>query len=87
MAVLNSSQRDEVYAEIMGEFSGLQITVPVPKTSIRSFVDTLDDELEDYDAAVLAALPAGEGKDWITANPDVGRRMAEITLTKRVEVL
>ena len=87
MAVLSDGDREEVWGTAMSDFSRTGIQTPILKTELRALVNFMDVQLESAEAAMFAALPAGDGKDWLLANRDLGRELLARIERKRREVL
>lgn len=88
MANLTAQQIDEVLAELMQRYSSIRKEIPVNKNQFRTWLtDTVDVELEASELAIFANTPAGDAKDWLQANPEVGRDVMVAIEQKRLEVL
>ena len=87
MAQLPSENIDQIWSTTMSEFSSLRTLIPIDKNQLRSLLTLIDQELEDAEVDIIQALPAGPGRSWLVANPDLGRRLMLDVLNKRREVL
>ena len=87
MAKLSDGERFNVWAEAMRLLSLYSIDTPVTKPQFRWLVNYLDDNLETFEANVVAGLPGGAGKDWLLANPGIARRLVVMVAEKRREAL
>lgn len=87
MAQLLSENIDQVWAATMSEFSSLRTLIPISKSQLRALLVLIDQELEDAEASIVQAIPAGPGKTWLIANPALGRQFMLDVLRKRKEVL
>lgn len=87
MPQLPAQNIDQVWTSTMSQFSSLRTLIPVNKNQLRALVVIIDQELESAEIDIIQALPAGDGKTWLVANPGLGRRLMIDVLTKRQEVL
>jgi len=87
MATLPDADRLVVWAEAMAILSRYNVATPISKAEFRWLVDYLDDNLETFESTSVAGLPAGDGKDWLTANAPIARRLIVMIAEKRREVL
>ena len=87
MARLLDGSLDEVWAEIMRTFSSVRSLIPINKTQLRALLGLIDGELEGAETSIVQALPEGDGKSWLVANPSIGRSLMVAVLEKRKEVL
>lgn len=88
MATLPAGDGDAVWAVIMQRLSQQHIEVPATKDELRTLVDIIDGELDSAEVAVVQAIPVEHpGRQWLINNPTVGRRIMELILEKRREVL
>jgi len=87
MAQLPSDSIDQVWSSIMSEFSSLWTLIPINKTQLRALLVLIDQQLEGAEISTVQALPAGDGKTWLIANPALGRGLMLDVLRKRKEVL
>ena len=87
MAILPDADRLVVWAEAMAILSRYNVATPISKAEFRWLVDYLDDNLETFESTSVAGLPAGDGKDWLTANAPIARRLIVMIAEKRREVL
>ena len=87
MAQLPSDNIDQTWSEIMSEFSSLRTLIPINKNQLRALLVLIDQELEGAEIDIVQALPAGDGRMWLIANPALGRGLMLNILQKRKEVL
>lgn len=87
MAQLPSENMDQVWTATMSEFSSLRTVIPVNKHQLRALLVLIDQEIEGAEVDIIQALPVGDGRSWLVANPALGRRLMLDVLTKRREVL
>ena len=87
MAQLPSENVDQVWQSVMSEFSSLRAVIPIDKHQLKALLELIDEELESAEVSIIQALPAGDGKDWLIANPAIGRGLMLDVLGKRKEVL
>jgi len=87
VAQLPSENIDQVWSAIMSEFSSLRTVIPISKAQLRTLVMLIDQELEGAEVDIVQAIPAGDARTWLVANPALGRRLMLDILTKRREVL
>ena len=88
MATLTTQQINEVYAELASKYSAIWLEVPVTKSQFKTWLaDTVDVQMESAETAVFTNTPAGAAKDWLAANPDIGRDVMVAIEAKRREVL
>jgi hypothetical protein len=87
MATLSSGDIDDVHAQSMSRWSSVRQDTPITKAELRQLIVLVDAELETAETSIIGALPAGAGKDWLVANPTVGRDVIEVTERRRKEVL
>lgn len=87
MATLPSDAIDRIWQAIMSEYSHLRKEIPVTKNQLRSFIDIVDQEMETCETAIVQAVPPGDIRDWLIANPEVGRDIVIRTENERREVL
>ena len=87
MATLPSSDMDAVWQELMSEFSSVWRVIPVNKNAFRTFLENVDGVLDGAEIDIVLNTPAGTARDWLIANPEVGRSMVIRVMEKRREVL
>jgi len=87
MATLPSGDMDDVWQELMSEFSSIWRVIPVNKNAFRSFLEGVDGIIEGSETDIVQSVPAGPVRDWLIANSEVGRSMAIRVMEKRREVL
>ena len=88
MTNLTDQQVGEVSADIQQRYSAVLAEIPVSKTQLHKWLrDTVDVEVEAAELAVFQNTPVGAAKDWLQANPVIGRDMLEAIVEKRKEVL
>jgi hypothetical protein len=88
MANLTAQQIDEVLADLMSHYSAILKEIPVTKTQFRAWLtNTVDVELDATEIDIFTNTPAGDAKDWLQANPEVGRDVMVAIEEKRREVL
>lgn len=87
MATLPSEALDTVWANIMSDFSALRTLIPISKPQLRWLLGLMDSEIETAEISIIQALPTGEGRTWLIANPGIGREFMSRVLDKRQEVL
>jgi hypothetical protein len=87
MATLPSGSIDKIWADFMRRYSSRRSEIPVTKNQLRAFVVIVDDELEDCEIAIVQAIPAGDIRDWLIANDEVGRDMMTLVENERREML
>lgn len=86
MPVLTDPQRARIAAEFMRRLSGTRTgTGVLSKADMRSIVDAMDTQLDVAETAVVTTfLPNSDIRDWLVANPSVGRRgLAQIEEFRR----
>ena len=86
MAKLSEAHRDELCAEIMRLFSKDWTQIDLTAAQLRAGVGLFDDEMEDTEARILAAVPAW-AYDWLVSNPILSRYILEQVAQKRREEL
>lgn len=87
MAQLPGENIDQVWSFTMSAFSSLRMLIPISKAQLRALLILIDQELEAAEVSIVQALPAGDGKIWLIANPALGRGLMLDILRKRKEVL
>ena len=87
MATLPSGDMDAVWQELMSEFSSVWRIIPVNKNAFRTFLENVDGVIEGSETDIVMSVPAGPVRDWLIANPEVGRSMVIRVMEKRREVL
>ena len=87
MAALPSGDMDVVWQSLMEEFSSVRRVIPVNKSAFRAFLENVDGVLEGSEVDIVQSVPAGPARDWLIANPEVGRSMVIRVMEKRREVL
>lgn len=87
MASLPSANVDELWVQFMKALSRVKRPIPVTNDKIRGFIVDVDAALEQAELDVVAGLPAGDIKDWLIANQDIGREIMLRVEQKRKEVL
>jgi len=87
MANLPSGDVDVVWQELMSEFSSVFRLIPVSKHAFRTFIENVDGVLEGSEVDIVQSVPVGPVRDWLIANPEVGRSMVIRVMGKRREVL
>jgi hypothetical protein len=61
--------------------------IPISKNQLKALLTLIDEELESAEVSIIQALPSGDGKNWLIANPGIGRGLMLDVLGKRKEVL
>ena len=87
MATLPSGDMDVVWQQLMSEFSNVRKEIPVNKNQFRTFLENVDGILEGAEVDIVQSVPAGPIRDWLIANPVIGRSMVVRVMEKRREVL
>jgi len=87
MALLPTGDMDVVWQSLMEEFSGVRSTIPVNKNQFRTFLESVDGLLEQCEIDIAQSVPVGPIRDWLIANPTIGRSMVIRVIEKRREVL
>lgn len=87
MATLPSGEMDVVWQLLMEEFSSVWREIPVSKGAFRTFLENVDGVLEGAEVDIVQTVPAGPIRDWLIANPIIGRSMVVRVMEKRREVL
>ena len=88
MPVLPDTNRADVHAGTMDAWSVRGgVETPVTKSELRSLINLLDSQLDAAEGTALAAIPAGVGKTWLTANQGLARELMASIEKKRSEVL
>ena len=87
MANLSAGALSDVFYQAMSDFSGIRREVPINKPQFKAFMTIVDEELEATEIAIAQAIPAGPGKTWIMANPEVARALIVMVEEKRQEEL
>ena len=88
MANLTAQQINEVLAELMQRYSSIRKEIPVNKNQFNTWLtNTIDVEMEAAELSVFANTPAGDAKDWLQANQEIGREVMLAIEAKRREVL
>lgn len=87
MATLSGGDMNVVWKELMSEFSSVWRVVPVSKHAFRTFLESVDGIVGGAEADIVQSVPAGPVRDWLIANPEVGRSMVIRVMEKRREVL
>lgn len=86
MAALTDTQKNEVFAELLREWSDVRQQTPLDKAGARDLLDTIDDEMNSAETAIFQALPNGSGKTWLQANQKIARTIIERIVQKRKKV-
>lgn len=87
MEALPTSDLDQLWAQLMSEFSGVRQEVPITKAQLRALLGLIDGELETAEISIVQALPGGPAKTWLLNHQPVGRLLIERVERKRKEVL
>ncbi len=87
MAILSSTDIDDLHAQVMRRWSSVHLDAPVTKAQVRGLIVEIDAGLDTAETTIVSGLPNGAGKDWLVANPVVGRDVMEVTERRRKEVL
>ena len=88
MASLTAQQINEVLTDLMQRYSSIRKEIPVNKNQFNTWLtNTVDVEMEAAELAIFQNTPAGDAKDWLQANPEVGRDVMTLIEQKRLEVL
>ncbi len=87
MASLPAGDMDVVWKELMSEFSSIWRVIPVNKNAFRTFLGNVDGAVEGAEMDIVQSVPAGPVRDWLVANPEVGRSMVIRVMEKRREAL
>ena len=87
MATLSSDSIDELWQQLMEEYSSIRAVVPINKHQFRQLLVLMDVELEAAETSIVSALPNGAGKTWLVTNQPIGRHFIERTEKKRKETL
>ena len=84
---LSSAERDAVAEAAMTWWSRDRVPVPINKAQLWTGVGIFDDEFENLDAAIIAAIPPGEIRDWMIAEPQIARQLEVLVAEARRENL
>jgi len=87
MATLSSTDIDEVWEQLMSEFSALWTQVPLNKNQFRAGLVQIDAELEDAELTIFQNITDNEVRVWLQNNQPLGRLCVERVERKRKEVL
>jgi len=87
MATLSSTDIDEVWEQLMSEFSALWTQVPLSKNQFRAGLVQIDAELEDAELTIFQNITDNEVRVWLQNNQPLGRLCVERVERKRKEVL
>lgn len=87
MATLPSNDLNEVWAQVMSDFSVFSTLIPVNKNQLKTLLVAIDSEMETAEVNLFAAIPPGAAKDWLLANLSIGRDLIQRVEQKRQEVL
>ena len=87
MATLPTNDMDVIWQSLMEEFSSVRRVIPVNKHAFRTFLENVDGIVEVAEGDIVQSVPAGPVRDWLIANPEVGRSMVIRVMEKRREVL
>jgi len=87
MATLSSADIDEVWMQLMSEFSALRTLVPINKNQFRAGLVQIDSELEDAELTIFQNITDSEVRVWLQTNQPLGRLCVERIERKRKEVL
>jgi len=87
MATLSSTDIDEVWEQLMSEFSALWTQVPLNKNQFRAGLVQIDAELEDAELTIFQNITDSEVRTWLQTNQPLGRLCVERIERKRKEVL
>jgi hypothetical protein len=71
----------------MSDLSQSGVPTPLSKDDIRLLINFMDVQLDSAETSIFAALPAGDGRDWLLANPGLGRELLARIERERREVL
>ena len=86
MASLTTQSKEEVAGDIMRYLSLHHEEIPLTAPQVVAGITVFDDEVAACEAAILAALPAGPA-NWLTAHPEIARRIMRLVADKRRETL
>jgi hypothetical protein len=87
MATLADADRLAIWADVMRDLSRSHIEIPINNVDLRSLINFMDVQLESAETSIFTALPAGEGKAWLLAHPELGRELLARIERKRRETL
>lgn len=87
MATLTSDNIDEIYKEVMEEFSRQLENVPVTKTKLRAGIVNVDVGINSSESAIFSGITDADVRTWLQNNQDLGRYIMELVIRKRKEVL
>ena len=87
MATLSSTDIDEVWEQLMSEFSSLRTLVPINKNQFRTGLVQIDLELEDSEITIFQNITDSDVRTWLQNNQPLGRLCIERIERKRKEVL
>jgi hypothetical protein len=87
MPTLPDEHRAAIRSAIARKYSAFWTEIPISKDQFRALVNFIDTRLDAEETAIFQALPAGAGKDWLLANPAIGREIMTEVERKRMEVL
>jgi len=87
MATLPSTAIDEIWSQVMQEFSAQRTEIPsaISKSQLRAGIVNIDTELESAEISIFQGISNADVKSWLQANQTVGRRIIELTAKKRRE--
>lgn len=87
MAALPDNDRAAVRGILADRYSAVHTVIPLSTADLRALVNFVDTRMDAEESAMVAALPTGDGKDWLLANPSIGRDIIVEVERKRAEVL
>ena len=87
MATLPSVDIDELWQQLMSEFSSVWEKIPINKNQFRAGIVNIDEELETSEVSIFQGIGNAEVRGWLQTNQKLGRYVIERVERKRKEVL
>ena len=87
MATLASGEIDDLWADLMSEFSGSWTVVPFNKAKFRAGLEMIDAALETAEVSIFQAVSDADVRSWMQANQPIARLIIERVERRRKEAL
>jgi len=87
MATLSSNDIDDLWQQLMSEFSSIWLPTPFNKNQFRTGLVNIDEALESAEVTILQDIGDADVRAWLQTNQSIGRLAIEQVERKRKEAL
>ncbi len=87
MPLLPAESLWKVRADVMSDCSSNRQEIPITKSQLGALVAVVDSQQNSSEIAIIATVPAGDGRDWLIANTRVSRDIIVKTEAERRDTL